>query len=252
MTKYPIYVPSKGRADVMTTPHVLDRSELDYTVVVEPTEYDDYARQIGSERLLLLDARDQGLPYARNSIKNHAMALGHERHWCLDDNIKGFLQWDAGDRVPVKAGDALYTMEFFVDAYTNVAIAGPMHHVFGYDISTPFAINQQVYSCVLVRSDQYRWRGRAGHDTDYSLQVLTDGWCTVLFRAIQQEKETSGVMAGGNTDEYWDDDGRLKRARDLQKRWPNLGRIERRTGRPNYNLSQVWRKFPQQLIRKKE
>ena len=52
--KYPIYIISKGRADSRLTVKTLDDMGAMYRVVIEQSEYDDYAAVINPNRLLVL------------------------------------------------------------------------------------------------------------------------------------------------------------------------------------------------------
>ena len=125
-------------------------------------------------------------------------------------------------------------MEDFVDRYTNVALAGPHYRFFAPSTEKrpPFMLNRRVYSCILIKNDiSYRWRGRYNEDTDLSLRILKDGWCTVLFYAFLQGKTATMTMKGGNTDELYQDDGRLKMTRSLQRQHPDVTQVKRRWGR---------------------
>ena len=53
-SKYPIYIISKGRADSRLTVKSLDDMGAMYRVVIEESEYDDYAAVINPNRLLVL------------------------------------------------------------------------------------------------------------------------------------------------------------------------------------------------------
>ena len=81
LPRYPIYIPSKGRAAKFLTAKVLMRDDVPFVAVVEPQEAAGYAAVVGTERLLVLPFRDRGsvIP-ARNFIKDHATAEGHARH----------------------------------------------------------------------------------------------------------------------------------------------------------------------------
>lgn len=250
--KYPIYIPSRGRYEETLTIDLLHEAELSPWVVVEPREVDAYATALGSDdRILALDNNNRGIAYARNWIKEHAIASGVERHWQIDDNIRNTRFYWKRKRLWVDPKQALGDTEMFVDRYTNVAIAGLMNTAFGHTISGPFSTNKMVYCCMLIRSDEYRWDENLNgiEDVDYSLQVLVGGQCTILMRGYQVEKMRSGFAPGGNTDIY-ENDGRLRRARALQRKWPNLVEISRMWGRPRHDLQKVWRKFDHPLIHK--
>ena len=240
---YPVYIPTKGRADNCLTAKTLSNSDVPFNLVVEPQEADLYAASYGEENVLTLPFRDTGSAVAaRNWIKDHALKAGHKRHWQLDDDIKGFYAFSKGTRTPCKPSYSLPLCEEFVDRYSNVAIAGLKSHLFGSTIKHPFTTNCQAFTCVLVLSDlPYSWRGDYGHDTDFSLQVLVGDWCTILFHAFQFE--WASVTVGGNHETY-EGDGRLLRTRELQRRWgKSVVKITRQNGRPSPNLSRTWNKF---------
>ncbi len=248
MSRYPAYIPSKGRATVCTAASLIE----DAWIVVEEPEYDDYRKQFGSDRLLILPFADQGITAARNWIKDHAIGQGADRHWQFDDNIDGVWQLKDRKRYRVEnVSELLEQLEDWTDRYRNIGIAGTTSTNWGADYTDPFKLNQQVYCMVLVRNDSLRWRGRGSEDTDYSLQVLAGGDCTVLWTQFQHSKPVSGKLPGGNTDDLWKHDGaRLARVRDLQSKWPGLPiRLVHRWGRPAMDLAQVWRRFPTRLER---
>jgi hypothetical protein len=250
--RYTLYIPSKGRPqrDHSLTTSLLEQSELEFVLVVEPQDADAYAETYGRERLVELPFRDKGIAATRSWIKDHSIERGERRHWQLDDNLRRFCQFDRGARVTCTPALALSSLEQFVDRYENVAIAGFKNIAFGKWVKKPFQINQQVYCCVLVdNSTPHRWRGPGCEDTDYSIQVLTDGLCTVLINVFQIEKTATGKMKGGNTDAHYQDDGRLERARWLEREWPAMATVVRRNGRPSMEV-RGWSKFPSRLIRK--
>ncbi len=253
MPRYPVYIPTKGRADQCLTARCLVTDEVPFFLVVEPQEREAYSKVFGEERLLFLPFHDQGsvIP-ARNWIKDHAVEAGHERHWQIDDNISGFWRLWRGERLYCRAGVSLAVTEDFVDRYENVAVAGLNYVMFGVAEMPPFYLNNHVYSCSLVmNSIPHRWRGRYNEDTDLCLQVLADGWCTVLMNAFLVQKVGTMVMKGGNTDAIYHGDGRLKMARSLERMWPGVVEIKRRFKRPQHVVKDAWRKFDTKLIRKK-
>jgi hypothetical protein len=254
MPRYPIYVPSKGRHDRCLTAKVLIRDEVPFRLVVEPQERDAYAGMYGEDRIIVLPFRDAGsvIP-ARNWIKDHATKEGHKRHWQIDDNIALFYRMFRKKRIPCRAGIALAMVEDFVDRYENVAIAGLNYTAFTVRKINPFYLNVHVYSCTLVlNSIPNRWRGRYNEDTDICLQVLADGWCTVLFNAFSAHKMPTMTMKGGNTAALYQGDGRLKMARALERLWPGVVRVGRRFKRPQHIVYDAWNRFDTPLVRRKD
>lgn len=252
--RYPIYIPSKGRFKTPLTIRALERDGVDFRVVVEPFEADDYASVIRRERLLLLPFQNLGLGSipARNWIKDHAKKNGITRHWCIDDNINGVLRWYKKKRIPCDFGLALSIIEDFVDRYENVAIAGLDYAAFcGHGCEPPFHLNHRVYSCMLIDSFMpFNWRGRYNEDTDLCLQVLSAGLCTMLFNAFYIQKVATMKMRGGNTESLYAGDGRLRMARELERMWPGVVITSRRFGRPQHWVN--WSLFDNKLKLKPE
>ncbi len=57
--QFPLYIPSKGRADSRLTAKALEEMGVFYTIVVEEQEYDDYAKVIDKKKILILDKKYQ-------------------------------------------------------------------------------------------------------------------------------------------------------------------------------------------------
>jgi hypothetical protein len=233
---YPIYVISKGRWKSRLTVKALESMNVPYHIVIEPQEYDSYAAVIDPAKILQLPFSNLGkgsIP-ARNWVWGHAVALGTARHWILDDNIENFCRLNKNANIRVKTGATFRAAEEFVDRYENVAIAGFQYRMFALARTRwpAFSLNTRVYSCILIKNDlPYRWRGRYNEDTDLSLRVLKDGWCTVLFYAFLASKRATMTMKGGNTEELYLGDGRLKMAQSLRDQHPDVVRITRKWGR---------------------
>jgi hypothetical protein len=247
--RYPIYIPSKGRADTCLTAEMFKRDGVAFYLVIEPQERAAYAERYGDAALLVLPFSNRGsvIP-TRNWIKAHAVAAGYERHWQLDDNIRMARRWYGGKRIPCSSGVALAVCEDFTDRYSNVALAGLNYTMFahqsGKQPADPFWLNVHVYSCTLVlNSIPYEWRGRYNEDTDICLQALAGGWCTILLNAFMVDKVRTMTMRGGNTSALYLGDGRLRMARALERLWPGVVTTERRWQRPQHVVKDQWRKF---------
>jgi hypothetical protein len=212
---------------------------------VEPQEYRNYAEIYGRQRVLELPFSNRGsvIP-ARNWIKDHSISEGHERHWQLDDNMRDTYRWYKGKRIRVDSAIAFRVCEDFTDRYENIAISGMNYTMFAVVKRPPFTVNCHVYSCTLfMNSLPHRWRGTYNEDTDICLQVLADGWCTVLFNIFLVDKLWTMTQKGGNTDEIYQDDGRLKMARSLERMWPGVVRTTRRFQRPQHHVHDHWKRF---------
>lgn len=249
--RYPIYIPSKGRADRLKTAKMFDDAGVRYSVVVEPAEVAAYAAF--KERLLVLPEDGRGLVYSRNWIKDYAASTGAERHWQFDDDIQYMSRLVKKYRIRCPAGVALAVAEDFVDRYENVALASFNSEFFvplsGLMASQwpPFHLNARCYTCFLMMNSlPNRWRFRYNEDTDMTLQVLADGWCTVLFNAFMINTDETMTDSGGQTSIYVND-GRLRMARQLERLWPGVVTTRRRFGRPQHHVKGLWKKFDTQL-----
>lgn len=235
--KYPIYIISKGRFDTNITARNLEALGIAYHLVVEPQEYDLYAKAINPQRILRLPHKHYGggcsIP-ARNWCWEHSIKAGAQRHWILDDNIGGFYNLNWNMKPKITKENPFLPMEQFTDTYKNIAISGPNYEFFTQvrDDLPPYYQNTRVYSCLLIKNDlEFRWRGRYNEDTDLCLRVLKAGFCTVLFNFVQAKKVTTMIMKGGNTDVLYQEDGRLRMAESLRDQHPTLVHITRKWGR---------------------
>lgn len=252
---YPIYVISKGRFERCLTAQCFVKDGVDFHLVVEPQEAEEYIKRFGKDRVYILPFSNLGLGSipARNWVWEHAKASGAKRHWIIDDNIMKMRRRYKGKRIACNSNIALGITEQFVDRYENIAVAGLNYTFFVVDKLKPFTLNCHVYSCILIKNDiPNRWRGRYNEDTDLCLQVLSDGWCTVLMNAFTIDKMATMTMKGGNMDQLYKADGRLVMARTLERNWPGVVETVRRYKRPQHLVKNAWRKFDTPLIRRKD
>src|SRR5262245_21499221 len=138
--RFPILIPSRGRAEIATTPRVLDSIGVGYRLVVERDEAEIYAGAFGAERILVLDpefqeryetcddlgdTKPRGPGPARNFIWETTLAEGAPWHWVMDDNIALFARLYRNERIPVGDGTIFHAMETFALRYRNVGMVGP-------------------------------------------------------------------------------------------------------------------------------
>jgi hypothetical protein len=239
--RYPIYIVSKGRWESRLTSKTLEDICVPYKIVIEPQEYKQYAAVIEPEKILTLPFSNLGLGSipARNWIWEHALRTGAYRHWIIDDNIRCFYRLINNQKIRFGDGTGLKAAEDFTDRYQNVALSGLNYQwlVKAKFVAPPYYPNTRIYSCILIKNDlPYRWRGRYNEDTDLSIRALKDGWCTILFNAFLADKQTTMAMSGGNTDELYKGDGRLKMAQSLREQHPDVTRISHKWGRWQHHV----------------
>jgi len=239
--KYPIYILSKGRAGNVSSYNNL--KDMAPTIFVEPQDFDEYADYYGSETLHKLPENNQGIVYVRNYIKNYSISVGDEFHWQLDDNIINFRIRENNKNVKCDAVNNLGMVEYITDQYDNIGASGLCHTMFAFAKGNTVDINKQVYSCILVNNTiPVFWREDVVEDTDYSLQLLSKKYCTLLFNRMLIEKEATAVGNGGNSNT---DDFRLKRSKGLQNHWPGWFKIKEEYGRVKIAPSRIWKTFQQ-------
>lgn len=169
LPRFPLYIPSKNRADICLTAHALERMGVPFRIVVEEQQREAYARVFPDERLLTLDpsyqrtydtcdelgdTKGKGPGPARNFIWEHAIAEGHEWHWVMDDNISLFSHFHRNQQIPCGDGTPFHAMETFVLRYANIAMAGPSYWTFcpSRRKVPPFVVGTRIYSCNFIRN----------------------------------------------------------------------------------------------------
>jgi hypothetical protein len=244
-------------------------------LVVEPQECDGYEKSVRDweketgqksyATVLELDLRykdtyelldDLGLTKstgpgpARNFAWDHSIKTGAEWHWVADDNINNFLRLTNNLKIKVGDGSCFRVMEDFCLRYENVTMAGPNYRSFASQNSAmpPFITNTRIYSCNLIKNDSrwvsgpragelFRWRGRYNEDTIISLDMLTQGFCTVQFNAFLQDKLRTQVLGGGNTAEFYSGEGTAPKSRMLKEVYPEYTELVWKFGREHHHVN---------------
>jgi hypothetical protein len=264
--KHPVYIVSKGRWESRLTAKALDAMGVPFIIVVERHELEQYASVIRRNQIMVLPeeyldkydtcddlgrTKSVGPGAARNFCWDHAVASGAKWHWVMDDNLDAFHRLYKNTKDEVRTGATLRAMEDFVDRYENVAIAGPNYYSFAKstDALPAFILNTRIYSCLLIRNDiPYRWRGRYNEDTDLSLRVLKEGWVTVQFNAFLCGKVTTQRMAGGNTKDFYSEEGTMPKSKMLADLHPDVARVVWRFNRWHHHVN--YKVFKNELIKK--
>jgi len=244
--KYPVYIISKGRWENPLTAKCLERINVPFSLVIEPQELEKYSATVDPKKILQLPFSNLGMGSipARNWVMDHSKKLGHDRHWIMDDNMRDFYRMHKNVKYRITSGTAFKVMEDFTDRYVNVRISGPQYYTFAHRKSKckPVKFNTRVYSCILLSNKTtFRWRGRYNEDTDLSLRILKAGYCSILFNAFLVDKTVTMGMAGGNTDELYQQnekmDGRWLMAESLRRQHPDVVEIKRKWGRWQHEVN---------------
>ena len=265
--RFPIYIVSKGRWERNPTSKILEKMKVPFFIIVEKQEYENYLKLVSEEQILILpeeyknnydhfwkdDDRRTGPGCARNYAWEHSIKNGYEWHWVMDDNIESFERFNNNKKIIIYDGSVFHICEDFVLRYTNIAQAGLQYSNFMpySDFRPPFKLNTRIYSCLLIRNDiPYRWRGRYNEDTDLSLRALKDGWCTVQFNAFLQGKRATQTVSGGNSEEFYKNEGTLNKSKMLVDMHPDVAKVVWKFNRWHHHVD--YNKFKRnKLIKKK-
>jgi hypothetical protein len=157
----------------------------------------------------------------------------------MDDNIREFLRLTNNLKIRLLDGTGFRAMEDFSLRYSNVAMSGPNYRSFASQNSVipPFVVNTRIYSCNLIRNDvPFRWRGRYNEDTDLSLRMLKDNWATVQFNAFLQDKLRTQVLGGGNTAEFYTNEGTKAKSEMQVAMHPDVSKLTFKFGRIHHEV----------------
>lgn len=261
--QFPIYLPTKGRADSRLTSKALTKMGVPHYMVVEEQEYDMYVEACrgSTATVVILDPQykhnyelcdDLGLTKstgpgpARNFAWDHASSNGFKYHWVIDDNINEFLRLHENKKIRFGDGTPFRMMEDFVLRYKNVVMAGPQYRAFAPQNTSlpPFVINTRIYSCNLIKNDAswqdgrlFRWRGRYNEDTILSLDMLTQGYCTVQFNNVLQDKLRTQKIGGGNSAEFYFKEGTYSKSKMLKDVYPKYTTLVWKFAREHHEVN---------------
>jgi len=229
-----------------------------YRIVVEPKEYENYAKYIDKQKIIVCPENFSergcgGIP-VRNFVWEHSINEGHLFHWILDDNIESVERFNHNLKIKCETPTPFKVIEDFVLRYDNIAMSGMNYAIFcpASEARQPIRFNERIYSCILIRNDiNYRWRGKYNEDTDLSLRVLKDGWCTVLFNSFLIGKRATMTQGGGNTDTIYNTgDKRFEFAKSLALQHPDVVKVTWKFNRWHHQVN--YKPFVKNILKLKE
>jgi hypothetical protein len=264
-TRFPFYIPSKGRPDKQLTVRRLRDAGITPHLVVEDAEHDAYAAANPGipvlvwpqkymdeyERTPELDPHPT-TGAAHNFAWDHSREAGYSHHWIMDDNLRNMhYRTRAGRVARPTTPEAFRTHEAIMLAFKNLAgFSLGLGHTFG---SAPFSLNTRLYCAVLYRNDldQYgiKWRRGLNDDTIVSLDILKTGvLCTAESHVLIIHKvgtARSARLPGGITD-FYADGGFIRKAAEAIRVHPDCVKMVTRYGRVHHQID--YRQFKQRLI----
>lgn len=248
--RFPLYVPTRGRAGSATTPELLRAAGLPYRLVVEPAETAAYAAAYPDAELVVLDRDGAGIAFARRAAQDHAERTGAAFAWQLDDDLRAVkLSRPDGDKrreEPIGIGRALAIVEAVVGRFDGIGAAGLKHLAWSRSERLDVAVNRNVaVAALLATGTGIAFRDGTIEDADHTLQLLAGGWSSVLFTRLVYQTPATGSEPGGNTEVTHTRDSREARARRTQELWPGAFRLRDTPVGIQLAPSRIWRTFPQ-------
>lgn len=261
-THFPVYVVSKSRSECCLTSQFLTLCEVKHYVVVEKEQYEDYMGTVGQSTYTTVitipqkffdeyetlcdyenelgEVRKTGPGAARNFAWWHSMQMGFDAHHVLDDNIRGFYMLSDNCKFKVRTGAFIRAFEEHFMAFDNVALCGPCYASFAPKNENRgcHIFNTRIYSWITIRNDVwndgFKWRGRYNEDTILSIDVMKAGWATLQYYMFLQYKIVTQAMKGGNTDEFYAEEGTSRKSRMLEEVHPDVAKVTWRFSRVHH------------------
>lgn len=261
---FPVYIPTRGRAQRQMTANALLELGIKPYLVVEDAEADEYARHnpechvvVWPKRYLDEYEKTPELdPHpttgaAHNYAWDHSREAGYSHHWIMDDNIRGFLIKHKGRRAHLGNAKALHWPEEFIQKWKN--LAGLSLAMSQFMNGKTLMLNTRLYCATLYRNDLHeygiRWRRGLNDDTIVSLDILKTGyWCTAELRAIgilKMGTSRKARLSGGMTD-FYAQGGFIKKSAELVRLHPEYCRTVVKFNRVHHTVD--FSSFKQQLI----
>lgn len=254
--KYPIYIPSKGRASPENAKLIalLDQSRLDYTIFVEPQDEYAYRGAFGRASFVVLPDNDRGLGYSRQRLLEHARSKGWAWYWHLDDDIAAFHSVENGRIKDCSPIQALEYAEDLAGTIQGLAMLGLDFRQFAWSARGDFSLNRSVWVATLVNTAtglDYDATIPAKSDVDFLVKHLVAGWDSALIHRYAIGTPIMGKSkVGGMVKAYAEGKGEVA-ARLLSDRYPSV--IETKPSRDGrgLNIKINWKHFkrPPRLAR---
>lgn len=259
--KYPVFIPSKGRFLNNQTAKMFESHQVDYKIVIEKQEYEQYSKIIDKSKILVVPHQNEGVTKTRNWIWDYAESEGYEKYWTFDDNIGRVYRWNNNTRYQCKDGTYLKVIEDFADRYSNLHMIGMNYMCFckSSDNIPPYYPNTRVYSNMLITTnskysngEKLRFKLFYNEDTDLCLRILKDNLPTIQINAFLIDKSATMTNKGGNTDYYLSEEcnGRLTFVEELKNAHPDVTTITKKFNRWHHHVN--YKPFRQNKLIKKE
>lgn len=199
--KYHIYIPSHNRSTFCKSAEACLECDLDFTIVIEPSQYEAYSEFFPDKNIHVLKHNGKGIAYKRNMIIELAKKNNQAAHWQIDDKVGKFYKRNAdNDIVPISLKKFVLALEREFDSYEDLVVHGPGVTAFARKFSNDITYSTFPYSCWLQRTNAMpKFRGETLDDVDYALQLASRGDCITRSNIYLRNTCTPGKVSGGNS-----------------------------------------------------
>jgi len=249
--KYPIYIPSKGRADNQKTVQLLESQGItNYKVVIEKNDYGNYGQYLSSKNTLVLPSSNYGtVTVARNYAIEHSKRMGYKKHWQLDDDIGKIYLHNKGKVMHTDINKIFSDIENTLEKkqLSPILLAGLTTSAsFLASKTKDYTLNTSLTSCVLITNTPLRFRIKMLEDTDYQLRILKQGDSILKFNNYAFAYTTQLKQIGGYTSIYNDTAKRMEGLKEFLDLYPEVSPeiIKKPNGMLKIkNIRFVWAKY---------
>lgn len=184
-----VYIPSKGRGETIKI-----HPSLNAKIVVEPQEAEFYKNY----DTIILPKDNQGIAYVRNYIKS----INKGWYWMLDDDVN-WLGYVANKKIaredPSKV--LLLAQRDILRFEDQVAQAGLQYQQFCWCATKPVSFNKSCQVVVAIDAKKafcdYRPEVQLKEDIDFSMQLISSGFKTMILNGLCFSCPTIGSNKGG-------------------------------------------------------
>ena len=209
---------------------MFNRYGLSYKLVVEPQEREIYEIAHGAHDLIVMPKQGYGsASVVRNFIKDHARDQGHLYHWQIDDDMIRFMDNVNGKWRKANPAVVLSKTEALIPQIDGIVGGLTLCHTNNNRYPREYIVNYNkgLTMAFLIRNDNdIRFRGTLVEDTDYALQLLSQGIQCVQTGQLSLAALPQGRAAGGYKEQY---DTEYDESREyLCALWPDI--VKKRSG----------------------
>ncbi len=241
---FPVFILTKGRAEIATTPSVLEADNVPYALVVEPQEAEVYRLNYPRAEIVVLPKDNQGLAYACYWLVEYVRSNSLTWFWRMDDNLGKFGETRCRRVCNMPAGAILSRAELATEWSNRLGLVGLQYTQYAWAARKQYTINRMAAACYLQNAAsgiQYDLGLPAKQDVDLTLRHVTQGWYTLIWQTLSMSKPTiASWTRGGQCEMYnkrkdWDD------ARRLRVLWPQYVKLVMKRGRLDVKID--WAKI---------